>query len=261
MTPFDGILCGFAPCVPQPGTAQRLDTLSDRLMYRLAYRNFGSEQRLVVNHTVDVGSDRAGIRWYDLKKTSGNWGINQQSTYAPADGLHRWMGSAAMDTDGNMAIGFTTSNGTAPNYPTVKYVGRLATDPPNQLPQVEATLHAGTGSQTHTRGPLGRLLDDRDRPGRRLHLLVHERVHPDDRDTRSGGPGSAPSSSRAVPAARRLRRLRHLRLRHLRHLRHLRRRHRLRLRLRAARAPFRRASRTSRTFRTGSCGTTASRPG
>ena len=32
--PFDGILCGFSPCVPQPGTSQKLDTLGDRFMYR-----------------------------------------------------------------------------------------------------------------------------------------------------------------------------------------------------------------------------------
>jgi hypothetical protein len=102
---FDGVLCGFASCVPQPGTAQKLDTLGDRLMYRMAYRNFGSHQEIVVNHTVDVGSDRAGIRWYNLTKTTGNWSIAQQSTYAPADGKHRWMGSAAMDQDGDMAIG------------------------------------------------------------------------------------------------------------------------------------------------------------
>ncbi len=124
-------------------------------MYRMAYRNFGDHQSIVVNHTVDVGADRAGIRWYDLTKTSGNWSINQQSTYAPSDGLHRWMGSSAMDQDGNMAIGFSIGNGTAPNYPSIKYVGRLATDPPNELPQAEELLIAGTGSQTHSAGRWG----------------------------------------------------------------------------------------------------------
>lgn len=132
----------------QPGTSQRLETLSDRLMYRLAYRNFGDHEALVVDHSVDTdGADHAGIRWYELNKTTGNWSIAQQGTYAPADGLHRWMGSTAMDNDGNLAIGFSTGNGTTPNYPSIAYAGRLATDPPGQLSQGEATLIAGTGSQ------------------------------------------------------------------------------------------------------------------
>jgi hypothetical protein len=115
--PFDSNLCGFGHCIPQPGTSQRLETLSDRLMHRLAYRNFGDHETLVVDHSFDTDeADHAGIRWYELNKTTGNWSIAQQGTYAPADGLHRSMGSTAMDNDGNLAIGFSTGNGTAPNY-------------------------------------------------------------------------------------------------------------------------------------------------
>ncbi|TML13487.1 MAG: hypothetical protein E6G31_07315 [Actinobacteria bacterium] len=154
--PFDGNLCGFALCVPQPGTSQKLDTLSDRLMYRLAYRNFGDHQALVVNHSVDSdGLDHAGVRWYELRKTTGNWSIYQQSTYEPDTTVNRWMGSAAMDHDGNMAVGFSTSSGVAPNYPGIRYAGRLVTDPLNQLSQGEATLLTGTGSQTGSFGRWG----------------------------------------------------------------------------------------------------------
>ena len=78
----------------------------------------------------------------------GNWSIYQQGTYEPDTTVNRWMGSAAMDHDGNMAIGFSTSSGTAPNYPSVRYAGRLATDPLGELSQGESTLIAGTGSQT-----------------------------------------------------------------------------------------------------------------
>ena len=161
MTPFDGILCSFTPCVPQPGTAQRLDTLDDRLMYRMAYRNFGSHQEIVVNHTVDVGSDRAGIRWYDLTKTTGNWSIAQQSTYAPADGLHRWMGSAAMDHDGNMAIGFSISNGDRAQLPEhqVRRPARDRSAEPAPAGRGNCSTPA-PGIADALRGPLGRLLDD-----------------------------------------------------------------------------------------------------
>ncbi|HET6261685.1 MAG TPA: hypothetical protein VFG99_05530, partial [Chloroflexia bacterium] len=39
--------------IPQPDTAIRLDSITDRFMWRLAYRNFGTHDSVVVNHTVD----------------------------------------------------------------------------------------------------------------------------------------------------------------------------------------------------------------
>lgn len=151
---FDSNLCGGAEnCVPQPGTSVALDTLSDRLMYRLQYRNFGDHESLVVNHTVDVdGTDHAGIRWYEIRDPNGTPTIYQQGTYAP-DGDHRWMGSAAMDSAGNLAIGFSVSS--ASTYPSIRYAARLATDPLGTLGQGETTLVAGSGSQTHTTGRWG----------------------------------------------------------------------------------------------------------
>jgi len=55
-------------------------------MYRLQYRNFEDYQVLLANHTVNVGSGRAGIRWYELRNYGTEWSIYQQSTYAPEDG-------------------------------------------------------------------------------------------------------------------------------------------------------------------------------
>ena len=123
-------------------------------MYRLAYRNYGTYQALAFVHTVDADApsgNRAGTRWYELRKfTGGNWGIQNQGTFGPADGLYRWMGAGAMDKSGDLAIGYSIGNGTAPNYPSIAYAGRLVTDPPNELIQGEAVMHMGTGSQTGT---------------------------------------------------------------------------------------------------------------
>lgn len=152
---FDGLLCNFGNCVPQPGTSQRLDVLGDRMMFRVQYRNFGDHDALVVNHTVDVGTDLAGIRWYELRDLWTTPTLYQQGTYAPADGLHRWMGSIAQDHVGNMALGFSTSNATAPNYPSIAYTGRLVTDPLGQMPQGEGVIMVGSGSQTGTAGRWG----------------------------------------------------------------------------------------------------------
>ena len=74
---FDANLCGYSRnCIPQPGGV-KVDAISDRLMYRLQYRNFGSHQSMLVNHTVDVnGGDRAGIRHvaHTLKSSSASIG-------------------------------------------------------------------------------------------------------------------------------------------------------------------------------------------
>ena len=151
---YDSTLCDyFTLCIPQPGTTHLLAPMSDRLMFRLAYRNFGTWEAMAVSHSVDTdGSNHAGVRWYELQRTTGDWGIQQQGTYAPADGVNRWMPSVAMDKSGDLAVGYSVSNGTD-TYPGVRYAGRLVSDPPNELTQGEATLIDGSGSQL---GALGR---------------------------------------------------------------------------------------------------------
>ncbi|MGH8093677.1 MAG: hypothetical protein ACREIF_09420 [Chthoniobacterales bacterium] len=136
-------------CVPQLGGtgSNAVDGIGDRLMHRLAYRNFGDHESLVGNFTVSASSV-AGIRWFELRGvTSGPVTVYQQSTYQP-DTTWRWMGSAAMDGAGNLAIGFSASSSTI--NPQIRYAGRLATDPLNSLGQGEAHLFDGTGSQTGT---------------------------------------------------------------------------------------------------------------
>jgi len=150
---FDGLLCNFDDCIPQTGTTSRLDSLADRLMYRVAYRNFGTHESIVFNHTVDTAVDKAAIRWYELRGINATPSIFQQGTYDPVPTEHRWMGSLAQDNQGNMALGFSVSSTTM--FPSIKYTGRLVTDPPGQMPQGEATLHNGTGSQVGTQGRWG----------------------------------------------------------------------------------------------------------
>jgi hypothetical protein len=135
-------------CIDQPGTSVNLEAISDRLMHRVQYRNFGTYQTLVANHTVDVGSGRAGIHWFEVRNTSGTWSIYQQGSYAPADGLYRWMGSIAMDEDGNIALGYSVTGSSV--YPSIRYVGRLATDTLGTLPQGETSIIAGGGYQSHS---------------------------------------------------------------------------------------------------------------
>jgi hypothetical protein len=133
-------------CIPQPGTQQKLDGLGDRLMYRLSYRNLGTREALTVNHSVVAGSV-TGVRWYELDITGGVPSVRQQSTFAPADGQNRWMGSAAMDQSGNIGIGY--SIGSATMKPSIRFAGRDASDPLNTL-SMDDTMQTGGGSQLAT---------------------------------------------------------------------------------------------------------------
>ena len=134
---------------PQPGTAVQLDSIMDRLMYRNAYRNFGTHESVVLNQTVRVAPGQVGVRWYELRTPhAGVPTVFQQGTYAgdAANTDSRWMGSIAMDGDGDIALGYSVSG--AGTFPGIRYVGRLAGDGLGTLPQGETTLVAGAGSQT-----------------------------------------------------------------------------------------------------------------
>ena len=144
--------CAGGTCLQQPGTANKLDSLGDRLMYRFAYRHSttaSAAETAVINHSVKVsGTKRSqvvGIRWYQLGNlTSGTPTVVQQATFSP-DSTSRWMGSMAMDKAGNIALGYSVSS--TAMFPSVYYTGRLASDPLGTL-QSEGQLKAGSGSQT-----------------------------------------------------------------------------------------------------------------
>ncbi len=142
----------FIGGIPQKGTGIMLMPVNDRLMFRLQFRKFSDHQSMVVNHTVDVGN-RSGIRWYELRRTTDNWYIHQQSTYAP-DGNFRWMGSIAMDQSGNIAMGYSVSGPDL--FPSIRYAGRMANDPLCQLTIAEREIIPGRGSQTGEWGGRGR---------------------------------------------------------------------------------------------------------
>jgi hypothetical protein len=133
-------------CIPQLGGGL-LDSLGDRLMHRLAYRNFADgHQSLVVNHSITAGSS-TGVRWYEIRlDAAGTPSLFQQGTYAPPDGNHRWMGSIAQDQDGNMALGFSVSGSSI--KPQIHYTGRLASDPAGQMTQGEGVIINGSGAQS-----------------------------------------------------------------------------------------------------------------
>ena len=140
--------CGASgTCIPQSGGGS-LDSLSDRLMYRAAYRTFADgHHSIVTNHAVTVGTN-VGVRWYELHvDAANNLSVFQSGTYAP-DTAFRWMGSIAMDEAGNIALGFSTSS--SATKPSIRYTGRLAGDASGTMTQGEGIIVTGAGAQGST---------------------------------------------------------------------------------------------------------------
>jgi hypothetical protein len=143
--------CSGGTCIPQSGTTNKLDSLADRLMYRLAYRKFSDHETLVVNHSVASGSV-SGIRWYELRNPAGGTMstgtpvVYQQGTFQP-NSTWRWMGSAAMDKQGNLAVGYSISSSTA--KPSIRFAFRAPGDPLGVIGN-ESFIYDGAGSQTGT---------------------------------------------------------------------------------------------------------------
>lgn len=133
-------LCGGGTCVSQPGTIQKLDSLADRLMYRLAYRKFADgHEALVVNHAITTGE-----RWYEIRDPNGTPTVFQQGTFSP-DASTRWMGSIAMDQSGDIALGYSVSSGSV--FPSIFFTGRVPSDAAGTM-ETEQLIVNGSGSQT-----------------------------------------------------------------------------------------------------------------
>ena len=143
--------------VPQSGTVQKLSTLGDRIMTPVVYQNRSGTESLWAAQTVFLTSDGpTGIRWYQFVVTGGNFPatpVQQQDWSNGNDGLWRWMPSIAVDANGNMAIGYSVSSPSI--FPGIRYAGRRATDPLNDLSQGEAIMTNGGGSQTLAVGRWG----------------------------------------------------------------------------------------------------------
>jgi hypothetical protein len=125
-------------CITEPNPGEKVDSLGDRVMYRLAYRNLGDHESLVVNHTIEGGAG-AGVRWYEIRSPGLSPSVFQQGTIIDPN-INYWMGSIAMDGVGNIALGFSASSRGL--FPSVAVVGRVPLD---SLGTMEAPTFLVTG--------------------------------------------------------------------------------------------------------------------
>ncbi len=130
--------------IPQMNSSESLDSLGDRLMTWLQYRNLNGTESLWVSRTVVSGSTY-GIRWMEVRGMSATPSVYQQGTYAP-DTNYRWMPSLAVNSNGDMAVGYSVSSSNM--FPAIRYAGRLASDALGTLGKTETSMIEGTGSQS-----------------------------------------------------------------------------------------------------------------
>ena len=125
VTAFDSNFGANWDNIKQLGTTRELDAIPQVIMNCPQYRNFGTYQTIVCCHTVDVdNTDHAGVRWYELRKTTGTWSVRQTGTYAP-DAHSRWMASIMLNGFNEIGLGYSVSSSTM--NPAVRYAGQSST--------------------------------------------------------------------------------------------------------------------------------------
>jgi hypothetical protein len=154
VAPFRSNVCGSRNCAPSP-SGNGYDVISSRFMNRPYYRNFGAYQSIVGNHTVDAtGSAVSGLRWYEFRRTFSPWSVYQQGTFAPQNDftcnniptMHRFMGAIAMNSKGQIAMGY--NNSSAARFASISFTGRNNNDPLNLMSYQETDAILGTGYGT-----------------------------------------------------------------------------------------------------------------
>ena len=120
-------------------------------MTPVVYQNLAGTESLWADQTtmLNYPNGPTVVTWYQFDVTGGNFPatpVQQQDWSNGNDGLWRWMPSIAVDQSGNTVIGYSTSNTTI--FPSIRYAGRLVSDPPGNLAQGEGIMLPGVGAQT-----------------------------------------------------------------------------------------------------------------
>ncbi|GGX06291.1 T9SS type A sorting domain-containing protein [Aquimarina muelleri] len=156
--PFDSVFDnGSFQNLDEPGNGPDIDALQATMMYMTNYRRFGTHNSVVMNFVVDLdGNDSlAGIRWYELRQTADGqpWTIYQEGTYTQPDGLSAFCGSIAQDSQGNIGLAYTVVSSSV--YTSLRYTGRLASDPVGTMTVAEQVSANGDSQNNRSDGRYG----------------------------------------------------------------------------------------------------------
>jgi hypothetical protein len=157
-TPFDSVFNGGSfQNLDEPGSGPNIDALQSAMMFMTNYRRFPTHNSVVMNFVVDVsGNDtKAGIRWFELRQNGDNqpWSIYQEGTYTQPNGHSAFCGSINMDGQGNIGLGYTIVSSSV--YTSLRYTGRLVSDPLGVMTVSEQVIANGDAKTNRTDGRYG----------------------------------------------------------------------------------------------------------
>jgi len=132
----------------QPGTPMKIDMIAGVPSFTSNYRVFPNHNSWMITFNVNVdGNDTSGIRWVELRNSeTQDWFVYQEGTYAPDDGNNRFMGNAAIDAEGNIALAYHVAGPTLPV--ATRYTGRLDGETLGQMTIQETSIVESQGVQT-----------------------------------------------------------------------------------------------------------------
>ncbi len=133
----------------QPGTTQKIDNIGGVISYMTNFRVFASHNSMVLNFNVNVTDDVSGIRWYELRNTgTGDFSIYQEGTWTLADPVSRFLGTIGINKFGDIALGYNAANSQTPV--DIRFTGRLANDPLNEMSFQETIVEESDGVATNS---------------------------------------------------------------------------------------------------------------
>ena len=149
---FDGSYNASWNDIAQPGTTQKLDGIGGVLNYRAQWRKWNGYNSVVLTWGVKLSAAQRSVMWCELRQnqSSNVWSMYQQGVYTP-DTYNRWVGSIAMDDGGNIGLCYAVSGSTTV-FPSLRYTGRLASDPLGTMTFAETQAVAGVVSQSTSWG-------------------------------------------------------------------------------------------------------------
>src|SRR5579862_1891182 len=143
---------GNTICVPEPSSAntgQTIDSVGDRFMPGMSYRNFGSYESFLVSHTVQASSGKnqqTAIRWYELRDNGGGTpALYQDGNINPDNSTYRFMPSIAEDASGNAAVGYNVSSSSLHPGMNAAYFSLTNPNAPTEI-----VLYDGAGDEENT---------------------------------------------------------------------------------------------------------------
>ena len=130
---------------PEDGqTLSTLDPLKEVVNFKVQYRNFDSHQSITGSFVTKLENNNAGLRWFELRKTTGDWALHQEGMVPATDENSRYMAGTALDGDGNMALAYMITG--PEQFPSIRATGRRARDPLGTVSAEEIILFEADGS-------------------------------------------------------------------------------------------------------------------